>query len=256
MEKTKKESFSCIRGNMIIRGLYFHPEGQNLPIAIVSHGFMANYKTTQGYAKWFAEHGFAAFCFDFNGGCLVGKSDRDTTKMTVFTEVQDLETVISYAKSLPETDKNSLTLMGCSQGGVVSALTAAKLQRQVKNLILFYPALCIPDDARAGKMMFAKFDPRNIPETFSCGPMKLGRDYAASVLNLDIIGEIRKYPGSVLIVHGTGDKIVDYHYSEKAQAAYPDAVLKLIPGGSHGFSKKDDKNALEYVEQFIGKQRG
>ena len=30
-------------------------------------------------------------------------------------------------------------------------------------------------------MMFAKFDPDNIPDVIPCGPMKLGRDYAASV---------------------------------------------------------------------------
>ncbi len=236
---------------MTIRGLYFHPQGTKLPIAIISHGFMANYRTTDGYAKWFAERGYAAFCFDFNGGGLMCKSDKDTTKMTIFTEEKDLKAVIEYAKSLRETDSQSVTLMGCSQGGVVSALTAADLQEQIKRLILFYPALCIPDDARAGKMMLAEFDPENIPEVFSCGPMKLGRDYAASVLKTDLISEISSYKGRVLIVHGTADRIVDYHYSEKAQEAYPRAALKLIENGKHGFSQKDDKTALEYVGLFI-----
>ena len=256
MATIKKEAFSCVRDNMTIRGLYFHPDGEHLPIAIISHGFMANYQTTKGYAQWFAERGYAAFCFDFNGGGLMGKSDKDTTKMTIFTEENDLEAVISYAKSLPETDEQSVTLMGCSQGGVVSALAAAKLQSEISRLILFYPALCIPDDARAGKMMFAKFDPDNIPETFHCGPMKLGRDYAASVLHCDLIAEISKYTGKVLIIHGTSDKIVDYHYSEQAQAAYADAELRLIPDAPHGFSGKDDQTALEYVEQFLQQQEG
>lgn len=246
-----KEEFTCNRDGMTIRGLVFRPDGENLPIAIVSHGFMANYRTTQGYAKWFAEHGYLALCFDFNGGGLMCKSDKDTTKMTVFTETEDLQAVVAYAKLRPEADATSVTLMGCSQGGVVSALVAAKLQDEIKKLILFYPALCIPDDARAGKMMFAKFDPENIPETFWCGPMKLGRSYAASVLKTDIIAEISIYAGKVLIIHGTDDRIVPYHYSEEAQAAYPNAVLKLIPEGRHGFSKKDDKIALKYVEEFL-----
>ncbi|MCD8381323.1 MAG: alpha/beta hydrolase [Clostridiales bacterium] len=251
MSDVKTEKFECVRDAMTIRGLYFHPQGQNLPIVIVSHGFMANYQTTRGYAKWFAEHGYAAFCFDFNGGGLMCKSDKDTTRMTIFTEEQDLKSVIAYASSLPETDESSVTLMGCSQGGVVSALTAADLQEQIARLILFYPALCIPDDARAGKMMFARFDPEHIPATFPCGPMRLGRDYAASVLKLDLIAEISRYTGDVLIVHGTDDKIVHPRYSQQAAEAYQNATLKLIPQGQHGFSKKHDRIALTYVEQFI-----
>ncbi|MCD7919792.1 MAG: alpha/beta hydrolase [Clostridiales bacterium] len=251
MDTIKKEHFVCMRDGMTIRGLYFHPQGENLPIVIVSHGFMANYQTTKEYARWFAQRGYAAFCFDFNGGGLMCKSDRDTTKMTIFTEEKDLKAVVTYAKALPETNAASVTLMGCSQGGVVSGLVAADLQERVKRLILFYPALCIPDDARAGKMMFAKFDPASIPETFRCGPMKLGRDYAASVLKVDLIAELSGYTGAVLIVHGTADKIVDYHYAERAQEAYQNATLHLIPQGQHGFSKKDDRRALEYVEQFI-----
>ncbi len=250
-QKIKKEEFELVRDGMLLKGLYYRPQGDPLPIAIVSHGFMANYSTTKGYAEWFAKHGYASFCFDFNGGGLFGKSDKDTTKMTIFTEVEDLKAVIAHARKLPETDENSVTLMGCSQGGVVSALTAAELQDEITRLILFYPALCIPDDARAGKMMFAKFDPDNIPEIIQCGPMKLGREYAACVQGIDLIEIIRSYGGPVLIVHGTGDDIVDYHYAERAAKAYPHAKLKLIPKGSHGFSKKDDKTALIYVKDFL-----
>ncbi len=252
-QKIRKEEFSTLRNGMTIRGLYFRPKGDHLPIAIISHGFMANYSTTKGYAEWFANLGYAAFCFDFNGGGLFGKSDKDTTKMTIFTEAEDLKTVISYAKEQTEIDASSVTLMGCSQGGVVSALVASESTEQVEKLVLFYPALCIPDDARAGKMMFAKFDPDNIPETVQCGPMKLGRDYAASVKDINLIEIISSYKGPVLIVHGTGDSIVDYHYSERAAEAYENATLKLIPKASHGFARKDDKKALGYVIDFIAK---
>ncbi|MCD7837331.1 MAG: alpha/beta hydrolase [Clostridiales bacterium] len=249
-----KENFHCMREGMTICGLYFHLAGMRLPIAIVSHGFMSNYRTTMRYAEWFAAHGYAAFCFDFNGGGVVCSSDKDTTKMTVFTEEKDLKAVIAYAKSLPETEETSATLMGCSQGSVVSGLVAADLPEQVERLILFYPALCIPDDARAGKMMLARFDPDNIPETFQCGPMKRGRDYAASVQDLDLIGETSSYPGEVLIVHGTADTVVNYHYSEQAQRAYPKATLKLLPDGQHGFSEAHAQVALGYVEQLIGRR--
>ena len=140
--------------------------------------------------------------------------------------------------------------MGCSQGGFVSALVAAKHTGLVDKLVLFYPALCIPDDARAGKMMFAKFDPKNIPERLNCGPMKLGRCYPADVIDMDPIAEIKPYHGPVLIVHGTMDRIVKLDYSRQAQRAYPNAKLHIIEGGTHGFSKKHDAISIAHLKRF------
>ena len=89
--------------------------------------------------------------------------------MSVLTEVLDLEAVIDHVLQLPYIDAGKgVLLIGCSQGGFVSALTAARRKEQVSRLALFYPALCIPDDARAGKMIFARFDPRNVPERINC----------------------------------------------------------------------------------------
>lgn len=110
--------------------------------------------------------------------------------------------------------------MGCSQGGFVSALVAAKNNFPIEKLVLFYPALCIPDDARAGKMMMAKFDPQNVPDTFRCGLMKLGCCYAMDVMQMDAFAEIKNYAGRVCIVHGTKDKIVDVSYAKRAAEAY------------------------------------
>ena len=193
---------------------------------------------------------------------IKGKSDGKTTEMSVLTEVKDLEAVIDYVKGLSYTNAADVTLMGCSQGGFVSALTAAKWKEQIAKLVLFYPALCIPDDARAGKMMFAKFDPENLPEIVNCGPMKLGRCYVADVIGMDPFEEIKDYPGEVLLVHGTEDKIVDWDYAKRAYQTYikynpmglaPEqrATLRLIHGGAHGFSKKHDKMAMEEIKKFV-----
>lgn len=243
--------FSCQRGNLTIRGLEFRPEGENLPVAIVCHGFMATQDTVFPYAKELARMGYCTFTFDFCGGCAggKGKSDGATTEMSVLTEVEDLEAVVAYAQSLPYTTQE-LLLSGCSQGGFVSALTAAKHPDMVTKLVLFFPALCIPDDARAGRMMFAKFDPNNIPDVINCGPMKLGKLYAADMIHMDPIAEIRTYPGPVLIIHGDKDKIVNVDYSRQAHEAYPNSTLHIIEGGGHGFSKKLDVIAKSHLRRF------
>lgn len=243
--------FECRRNGLVIRGTEYRPEGEKLPVAIISHGFMAWQDSVRHYARELARMGYCAYCFDFCGGSVLkkGKSDGKTTNMSVRTEAQDLEAVIEYVQGLPY-NGNDLLLMGCSQGGFVSALVAAKHPGMVDKLVLFYPALCIPDDARAGKMMFAKFDPTNIPEIINCGPMKLGRCYPADVINIDAIAEIKSYVGPVLIVHGTKDRIVNLDYSRQAQQSYPNAKLHIIEGGAHGFSKKHDAIAMEYLRGF------
>lgn len=245
-------SFNCKRNGMDIRGTEYRPEGDNLPVAIVCHGFMAWQDTVRQYTKELARMGYCAYCFDFCGGSVMkkGKSDGGTTDMSVLTEVQDLEAVIEYVQSLPYNSKE-LLLMGCSQGGFVSALVAAKHPELVNKLVLFYPALCIPDDARSGKMMFAKFDPQNIPERINCGPMKLGRCYVADVIGMDPYEEIKSFRGPVLIVHGTKDSIVKLDYSRQAQRAYPNAKLHIIEGGTHGFGKKHDAIAIAHLKRFL-----
>lgn len=257
----QKTLFHCSRDGLTIQGTEYRPEGDCLPPIIVSHGFMANQSSVRHYAKRLAQWGFAAYCFDFCGGGLLSKSDGRTTDMTIFTEQADLEAVIAHVQSLPYVDPSRLVLMGCSQGGFVSALTAAKLHSQIAKLALFYPALCIPDDARTGKMMFAKFDPDNIPDVIPCGPMKLGRDYAASVQKIDPFAAIAPYPGQVLILHGKKDAIVDFQYAVKAADAYESrragrCTLYLLEQVGHGFGKRSDVRALTELQNFLQQDIG
>ena len=134
--------FQCERDGLTIRGTEYRRAGERLPIAVISHGIRAWQATVRHYAAALAELGYVAYTFDFCGGCAPGKgkSDGDSTDMSVLTEVEDLLRVIACAKSRPYTDPSRVLLMGCSQGGFVSAITAARLGEEVEALILLYPA--------------------------------------------------------------------------------------------------------------------
>ena len=82
--------------------------------------------------------------------------------MMILTEKGDLLEVVKYVQSNTGVDPGKIILVGCSQGGFVSALAAAVLDAQIAGLVLQYPALCIPDDARKGSMQIIRFDPNNI----------------------------------------------------------------------------------------------
>ena len=252
----QKREFHCYRNCLRIRGTVFFPEGgENLPAAVVSHGFMSNRRSVFPYARALAEAGFAAFCFDFCGGGLICASEGSRRNMSVLTEVEDLKQVIRFALNQPDTDGKTLILMGCSQGGTVSALTAAELKEAVRGLILLYPALSIPDDARKGQMIGAKFDPEHIPDRLQCGPMPLGRRYVEDVIGMDINQAIAGYTGSVRILHGDRDEIVDAEYSRQAARAWcnagADVRCTIIRGGDHGFSKRVHRDyAAEQAAAF------
>ena len=253
----EREDFSCERDGLTIKGTVFLPKGKtNCPIAVISHGFMANQMFSQIHAQNLAKMGYAAFCFDFCGGTLVGSSDGDSTDMSVLTEAEDLKAVIEFAKEQSYTDENELVLLGCSQGGFVSAIVAAEMKEEVDALILLYPALCIPDDARSGEMMIAKFDPQNVPEPFWCGPMKLGRRYVTDVIEMDPYEIIHQYTGKVLIIHGNQDKTVDISYALRAVETYSqagaDVEMKIIDEGGHMFFRPIHAyKALGYIREYV-----
>lgn len=236
--------FFCYRKNLKIKGTVFLPgkySGQKLPIAIVCHEFMANQLFSFPYAKALARCGYAAFCFDFCGGGLISASQGSSRDMSVMTEIDDLQAVLDFAKTQIYTDERTVLLMGCSQGGLVAALTAAKKVQDVSGLILQYPALCIPDAAREGDMLWMKFDPAHIPEKLHSGPMRLGRRYVTDVIDIDTFQVIKKYTGKVLLIHGNRDSIVDIDYSKKAFESYreagTDVRFSIIPGGKHIFRR-------------------
>ena len=112
-----EKKFSCVREGLTIRGLLFEPvngrenaEGK-WPVAIVSHMFMVNYKLVEKYARFLAEQGYLAVCYDFNGGGLFSKSDGKSVDMSVLTEVKDLEAVIEAVLKHEKADASRLMLM-------------------------------------------------------------------------------------------------------------------------------------------------
>ena len=242
----------CMREGLTIRGKIYTPDTLTpRPAVILCHGFLANQKMCAGYAKFLEKLGFAAVTFDFCGGGLACSSDGKSRDMTVFTEEKDLLRVIEHVKTLAYIKAEDISLLGCSQGGYVSALTAADEPGLINRLILLYPALCIPFDARKGKMMFYHFDPSCIHDTLGLLPMELGGEYARSVIDKDPFEQISGFSKPTLIIHGTNDNIVDAEYSKKAFKCYPKGELKLIEGAGHVFHGKDDAKARQFIKEFL-----
>lgn len=247
---SKKIEFQ--RNGLTIRGHVRGEKNRPQPAVILSHGFLANERMCRKYAKLLADLGYLAVTFDFCGGGIRSRSDGRSRDMTVLTEKEDLRAVLEGVKE--KFSPTGITLLGCSQGGFVSGLLAAELGvEKIDRLVLFYPAICIPDDARSGKMMFYRFDPDDIPQTLGRFPMELGGNYALSVINMDPYAEMRSYTGPVLLVHGTADPVVDIGYSERLSRVYQNCRYAEIDGGGHMFKGQADREACRILREFMGK---
>ena len=232
----------------IIAGWLYVPNGEgSFPTVVLCHGFNGSYKNVTGYAQYLANRGYLCYVFDFCGGGTTSQSSGATTDMTLLTELDDLEQVMSFlTECVDEVDVDKVVISGESQGGFLSALYAAKHPDNVQAAMLLYPALTIPDDARA------KFpEGTEIPETVSFLGMQVSGKYYEIARSMDAWTEIAAFEKPVLLVHGTDDKLVPYSSSEKALTIYKNAKLVPIDGAGHGFYLDDREKACEAMFAFL-----
>jgi len=237
---------SVMRDRLSIYGQLYIPvrRTQKMPMVIISHGFGGNIGSVEDYAPILARSGIVSYVFDFCGGGPSIRSDGSTTDMSVLTEVEDLSAILNMAKSLTYVDERRIFLMGESQGGLVSALVAAKEPIAIKGLILLYPAFRIEGD-------FNDSMSRGDPWPRSQFGIRIGKRYADDARRLDTYATIAKYTGNVLILHGDRDSLVPLSYSNQAIDAYKAATLVVMPGAGHGFYGQDLTIAGQKAVTFI-----
>jgi len=229
-------------------------EGEKCPMVILCHGFGGN-KEAQlltMMADTLQAHGIATVRFDFDGH---GKSEGRFVDMTVPKEIDDAKCVYRYVTNLPFVDTNNIGMAGHSQGGVVTGMVAGDLGQRLKAIVLLAPAAVLRDDAIRGNTMGVTYDPLNPPAYVMLpGKKPLGREYILSAFRLPIFEVSEKYHGPACLIHGTGDRIAPYSYSERYHSIWPGSQLDILEGEDHGFGHditKAAKIATDYLIRFL-----
>ena len=214
-----------------IWGRAYIPNGgdERKPLVIMAHGYNSSHGEPQPFAETMAMRGIASYIFDFCGGGNNSKSDGETTEMTIFTEKENVEDIAAAAKTWDFVDSERISLLGCSQGGLVAAITTAANPELFKSLVLVYPALTIPETA---PMVLKRFDADGGRPQDVMG-MKLGRKYYEAIKGLNVFDSLPKYDGEVFIVYGDKDFVAGG--AAKADSIYSHSTSLVIPGGTHGF---------------------
>lgn len=230
-----------------IYGVAYIPNvtSEKIPLVICSHGLGGSYSSMLEYAKQLAAHGVAAYCFDFRGGGG-NSSDGKMTEMSVMTEVSDLECVIEAAKTWEFVDSEKIILFGVSQGGIVSAITAARNVDDILGEILFYPAFLVTDDLH---QTFQSLD--EVQDEFNYKWIYAGRIYVEDMWDYDVYEEIGDFNKKVLLVHGDKDGVVDISYSQRAVEVYEDVEFHTIKDAGHGFNGQAFEESVIYMLTYL-----
>ena len=214
------------------------------PVAIIAHGFNGSFEYGRNYYPTLGHLGYQCYTFDFPCGSVRSRSDKNTLNMSVLDEVSDLKAIVAYFRRIGH---KHVVLIGESQGGLVSALTAAALKDEVSQLVLVYPALCIPDNWRQRYPAL-----EDIPEVTELWGVKMGRRYFKEIHDMHALELISPYRGQVLIVQGDKDPIVSMEDSRRAQHLYsPGTQLHVIAGAGHGFKPQEFQEEMEQLERFL-----
>ena len=222
---------------------------KNLPgkkkAVILSHGLAGNYRDVTKYAQYLAGQGYVAYAFDYPGGAKNGCSTGvGQLNMSIFTEEQNLKTVLNAVRNRSDVDRYQVSLLGESQGGAVSAMLASKYPKEVKSLILLYPAFSITDYAQVAFKSINR-----VPDTLNLFGFTVGKNYFAKLFNYDLLKSATKYNGPVLIMHGTDDIIVPEIYSEK----FKHSKLYIFKHAGHDFKGKYVTRANRLITDFLKK---
>ncbi|MDE5833158.1 MAG: alpha/beta fold hydrolase [Desulfovibrio sp.] len=220
------------------------------PVTVFSHGFKGNlyYHLWAPIIELLNAAGVGTLRFDFNGS---GKSQGEFVDMTVPNEIDDLINVVAWVKAQPFA--GSVSLVGHSQGGVVSGMAAGKCgASQIKSLVLLSAAAVLRDDALRGDTQGTRYDPWHLDQPYYplANGYELGRAYIQTAMNLPIYETTAKYSGPVLIVNGMADQVVPYTYAQRYKDVLPQGELIIIPGENHSLSE-DPSYIIKLVADWL-----
>ena len=233
-------------GEKIYGEAYIPVTNGKSPLILTSHGMGANHESGASYAKKYAPRGFAVYTWDFRGGSNKNnenRSDGSNLKMSVMTEVSDVDVILEAAKTWDFVDTNRIFLQGGSQGGLVTAISGVKHEDEVAGLILLYPAF--------GMAALGDRYSDDMPEEIEIGSMTVGKPFFKDMIGYDVRNEIPGFDKPVLILQGSEDSLVLPSVTKAAADLYPDAEYHIIEGAEHGFSGEHHDIATNYALDFM-----
>ena len=238
-----------IDGIDIVGEIYIPKSGGSHPALIICHGIPRGVPDPQdrGYpllAERFSGEGFVTMIFNFRG---TGGSGGN---LDLLGWTRDLGAVVDHIYSLPEVDKEDISLLGFSGGAAVSIYLAARDQR-IANVV----ACSCPPQFGA----FSSIERANllIEHLRDIGTIR-DPDFPPSLQGwLEGFSEISPAkwvenisPRAILIIHGGADEVIDPSQAQSlyARAGEPKEIV-IVEGATHRL--RQDERAMDCALKWL-----
>ena len=260
-----KTEIESKRGTMIPCDVY---EGNGNGLIVFVHGFKA--ERTEGgrfteVALRMAEHGFNSIMMD-QSGC--GESVEPYDLYCIDNSMNDITSCIEYMFDKYDIDENRMVMIGYSMGGRITSIYVNEVDKRFKTIGLWAAAISDMSDFDAfvhdkdGNSLRDEADKNGYASYFNEFDntyIHLSKQFYDNMFVYDSVGDMRKYDGDVIIVHGNADITVDPKIAYNCYGNLTTSgkkKLEIIHGANHGFGLWDDhpeqSERLVYVtSEFI-----
>jgi len=229
------------------------------PAIVICHGFISSkvgqHRLFVTLARNLCLAGYAVLRFDFSG---CGESSGEYRDVTITQQIEETIKAIDFLEKQPEIDLTQIILIGHSLGGAIAASVAAS-DRRIHQLILLSPVANAYGDVVkiVGQERYQKCLQEGV---VNFEGFELGIALFLSLGELRPLAEIHKFPGNVLLVHGTEDieTPLDNAYQYQSALATRTAShcrLQIIAGADHTYNsplweKELQQMIIEWLHQL------
>lgn len=245
-------------GPNTLRGM-LHVPGESkrpFPAVLLCHGFtgcrVESHFLFVKISRALERLGIASLRFDFAGS---GESDGEFEDVTLSGETADASAALDFLRAHPATDPGRIGLLGLSFGGAVAALLAARRPAEARSLALLSAV------ADPGRLVSFIRTGKYETQLAQWGHLdmhghKVGRRFLQDVEGQYPARDIARWPGRLLIIHGSGDSTVPRSealtYQDCREQAGAPARLEMIPKADHTYTTlADTARVIALVEQFF-----
>ncbi len=244
--------------SLTLRGMLHIPDGISgkMPMVMIFHGFTGNKMEPHfifvKLSRLLEKKGIASVRFDFGGS---GESDGDFIDMTLSKELEDGKSILKFVKTLDFVDREGISLVGLSMGGVVASMLAGDCKEDIQALCLWAPAGNMKDIPPREKSD-AEMQEAHRTGFIDVGGLALGMDFIKDLNSLDLFKSAVLYDKKVLLLHGDKDQTVPLGTSRRYQEIYGNRVeFHIIDGGDHTFNQLGQENeVLQLTTGFLEAQ--
>lgn len=212
-------------------------EGEKFPAVIMLHGNgSTRHEAGNAYdyaAPEMAKAGIATIRFDYIGN---GDSTSDYIDFTYDKGVEDAMKCYEYLKTLDSIDMEHVGIMGWSQGGRLTLLTAAR--NDVFSSVLTWAGAYDQKGNEEEQYEIAKKDGYYEVTYDWREPLKQSPAYYECAMNIDYAAEVANIKAPILAINGKEDTTVPPETAQKivdAAVNSSDAEVLLLDGADHTF---------------------